>query len=155
MVMSMALTLSPLDEACFSIPDRSRHLLGDAGGHACRGVRLLAAVDAGWHPDQFGEPGAEGDPRRRFAQHVRTARLWLPDELPWWLRSPKHRPLYEWIRALYRDDARLPFMWVAEWVEPGGDPRVAERAAIVRLLAEGAALLNFEACTRGPQLPLL
>ena len=99
--------------------------------------------------------GQTRDPRRRFAQHLRTARLWLPDELPWWVRSPKHRPLYEWIRALYRDDARLPFMWVAEWVEPGGDPRVAERAAIVRLLAEGAALLNFEACTRGPQLPLL
>ena len=93
--------------------------------------------------------------RRRFMQHVQTARLWLPDETPWWVRSPKHRPLYAWIRALYRDGGRLPFMWVAERVDAGSDPLVAERATILRLLAEGARLLNVEAHARGPQLPLL
>jgi hypothetical protein len=99
--------------------------------------------------------GQTRDPRRRFAQHVRTARLSLPDEVPWWMRSPKHRPLYEWIRALYRDDSRLPFMCVAEWVAPAANALVAERAAIMRLLAHGEALLNVEARQPGAQMPLL
>jgi hypothetical protein len=99
--------------------------------------------------------GQTRDPRRRFAQHVRTARLSLPDATPWWVRAPEQRPLYEWIRALHRDEGRLPFMWVAEWIDPGANARVAERAAIMRLLAEGAALLNFEARSCGAQLPLL
>ena len=99
--------------------------------------------------------GQTRDPARRFAQHVRTARLWLPDETPWWVRSPKHRHLYEWIRALYREEGRLPFMWVAEWLGPRADPLVAERAAIMRLLARGEALLNVEARQLGAQLLLL
>ena len=99
--------------------------------------------------------GQTRDVRRRFLQHVQTARLWLPDDVPWWVRSPKHRPLYSWIRALYRDDGRLPFMWVVEWVGAGSDPLVAERSAIVRLLAQGEQLLNVEARLTGPQLPLL
>ena len=97
--------------------------------------------------------GQTRDPHARFAQHVRAARLWLPDQLPWWVRSPKHRPLYAWIRELHRDGGRLPFMWVEQWVVPDADPLTAERAAIMRWLARGAALLNVEA--RGPQLPLL
>jgi len=99
--------------------------------------------------------GQTQDPRRRFVQHVRTARLSVPDLTPWWVRSPKHRPLYEWIRALYRDEGRLPFMWVTEWIVASADARAAERAAIMRLLAEGATLLNVEARCCGPQLPLL
>lgn len=99
--------------------------------------------------------GQTRDVRRRFMQHVHTARLWLPDDVPWWVRSPKHRPLYEWIRALYRDGGRLPVMWVTEWVCAGSDPLVAERAAIFRLLARGERLLNAEARALGPQLPLL
>ncbi len=99
--------------------------------------------------------GQTRDPRRRFAQHLHTARLWLPGSTPWWVRSPKYRPLYDWIRALYRDGGRLPFMWVAEWVEPRIDPLAAERAAIMRLLAQGAELLNVEARLLGAQLPLL
>ena len=99
--------------------------------------------------------GQTRDPQRRFAQHVRTARLWLPDEIPWWVRSPRYRPLYEWIRALHRDEGRLPFMWVTEWLDPGADALVAERAAIMRLLAAGAVLLNAEASSGGAQLPLL
>lgn len=98
--------------------------------------------------------GQTCDLRRRFLQHVQTARLWLPDEIPWWVRSPKHRPLYAWIRALYREGGRLPFMWVTEWVAPGSDPLVAERAAILSLLAQGARLLNVEA-RASPQIPLL
>jgi hypothetical protein len=99
--------------------------------------------------------GQTRDPHARFAQHVQMARLWLPDEVPWWVRSPKHRPLYAWIRELHRDGGRLPFMWVEEWVEPDADPLVAERAAIMRWLARGAALLNAEALKLGAQLPLL
>ena len=99
--------------------------------------------------------GQTRDPYARFAQHVRTARLSLPDEMPWWVRSPKHRPLYLWIRELHRDGGRLPFMRVEEWVDPGADPLVAERAAIMRWLAQGAALLNVEAAQLGEQLPLL
>jgi hypothetical protein len=63
--------------------------------------------------------------------------------------------LYEWIRALHRDEGRLPFMWVAEWLVLSADARVAERAAIMRLLAQGASLLNVEARQLGAQLPLL
>ena len=99
--------------------------------------------------------GQTRDPYTRFAQHVRTARLSLPDTVPWWVRSPKHRPLYMWIRELHRDGGRLPFMCVEEWVDSGADPRVAERAAIMRWLARGAALLNVEAVQMGGQLALL
>jgi hypothetical protein len=99
--------------------------------------------------------GQTRDPRRRFAQHVRAAGLWLPDDAPWWVPSPKHRALYTWIRALHEDGGRLPFMWVTEWVEPGIAPRAAERAAIMRLLAQGAELLNVESRLLGAQLPLL
>jgi hypothetical protein len=126
--------------------------------------------------------GQTRDPYARFAQHVRTARLSLPDtegmdargramqgaiadegmdargramqgaiaETLWWVRSPKHRPLYLWIRELHRDGGRLPFMCVEEWVDSGAD-----RAAIMRWLAQGAALLNVEAAQLGEQLPLL
>ncbi len=113
--------------------------------------------------------GQTRDPRRRFVQHVHTARLWLPDdaaqcrepssgviaETPWWVPSPKHRPLYTWIRALHRDGGRLPFMWIEEWAEPGTNRLAAERAAIMRLLTLGADLLNAEAGLLGAQLSLL
>jgi hypothetical protein len=93
-------------------------------------------------------------PRRRFAQHLAAARLWLPDEIPWWISSPRLRPLYEWIRELHRDDFRLPVMVVAEWVERSSDARSAERALIERCLRRGSALLNVEAERAGPQIPL-
>jgi hypothetical protein len=98
--------------------------------------------------------GQTRDPHARFAQHVRTARLWLPDSPPWWVRSAKHRPLYAWIRELHSDGGRLPFMWVEEWVALEADPLVAERAAIMRWVARGAALLNAEARALGAQRPL-
>jgi hypothetical protein len=126
----------------------------DAGGGAAGATAIYTLAD----PRDVRRARYVGQtrvPRRRFAQHLRTARLDWPDELPWWERSPRYRPLYEWIRALYRDEGRLPFMRVAEWLEPGADPRVAERAAIMRLLAEGAPLLNVEARWAAAQLPLL
>ncbi|HUQ53038.1 MAG TPA: GIY-YIG nuclease family protein [Gammaproteobacteria bacterium] len=129
------------------------HVHDDLGA-AAGGTALYTLAD----PRDLRAPRYVGQtraPRRRFAQHVRTARLWLRDETPWWVRSPKYRPLYEWIRALHRDEGRLPFMWVVDWLEPTADARMAERAAIMRLLAQGAALLNVEARLLGGQLPLL
>jgi hypothetical protein len=129
------------------------HVHGDSDGPA-GGTAVYTLAD----PRDVRCPryvGQTRNPRARFAQHLQKARLWLPDEVPWWVRSPKHRPLYVWIRALNRDGGRLPFMWVEDWVEPGADALVAERAAIVRWLARGAALLNVEALTQGAQLPLL
>jgi len=113
--------------------------------------------------------GQTCDPLARYAQHVRMARLALLQgavadagmdapgtaETPWWIRSERQRPLYAWIQELNRDGGRLPFMWVEEWLEPGVDALVAERAAIMRWLAQGAALLNVEARQLGAQLPLL
>ena len=133
-----------------------------AGANSPRsfGPALAAAARLHVHDAAKPAPGATAiytlaDPRRRFVQHVQTARLSAPDLTPWWVRSPKHRPLYEWIRALYRDEGRLPFLWVTEWIDAGADARVAERAAIMQLLAAGAALLNVEARSCGAQLPLL
>jgi hypothetical protein len=94
-------------------------------------------------------------PRRRFVQHLGAARLWMPDEIPWWIASPQLRPLYTWIRELHRDDFRLPVMVVTAWVERASDVRSAERVLIERCLRQGAALLNVEAERAGPQIPLL
>jgi hypothetical protein len=94
-------------------------------------------------------------PRRRFTQHLATARLWMPDEIPWWIATPRLRPLYGWIRALHRDDYRFPVMVIADWVAKPSDARSAERALIERCLRDGAVLLNIEADRAGPQIPLL
>jgi len=82
-------------------------------------------------------------PRRRLLQHLRTARLWLPDERPWWVRSPRLRPLYSWIRGIYHDGGRLPVMVVSQWVEPAR-ARAAEHALIEECLQRQLPLLNFE-----------
>lgn len=37
---------------------------------------------------------------------TKGARLWLP--AAWWIKGPKARPLYEWIRATYNQSSRLP-----------------------------------------------
>jgi hypothetical protein len=99
--------------------------------------------------------GQTRSPRRRFVQLLASARRWMPDEIPWWIVSPRLRPLYDWIRALHRDDYRLPVMVIAEWVTRASDALSAERALIERCLREGAALLNVEAERTGPQIPLL
>jgi hypothetical protein len=97
--------------------------------------------------------GQTQSPRRRLLQHIRTARLWLPDERPWWVRSPRLRPLYEWIRTLYQDGERLPVMIVSAWVTPSA-ARLSERAHICACLALEQPLLNFEGELRRRQ-PLL
>jgi hypothetical protein len=96
--------------------------------------------------------GQTAAPRRRLLQHLSTARLWLPDETPWWIATPQLRPLYAWIRALYSAEGRLPVMVVRTWVAPR-DARAAERAQIEAYLARHSELFNCEAQLR-PQLPL-
>jgi hypothetical protein len=99
--------------------------------------------------------GRTTSPRRRLLQHFNTARLWMPDEVPWWVSSPRLRPLYGWIRELYRDEQRLPVMLVVEWIEDTSIAGTVERALIERCLAERLPLLNWESGAGGPQLRLL
>lgn len=99
--------------------------------------------------------GQTSNPRRRFLQHLQTARLWIPEQTPWWVKSPELRPLYEWIRLLYRDVGRLPTMIVETWVVTTLDARRAERARICTALVQQVPVLNVEARLAGPQLLLL
>jgi hypothetical protein len=99
--------------------------------------------------------GQTAAPRRRFLQHLRTARLWLPDELPWWVLQPKLRPLYEWIRALHRDGERLPTMVIHSWVATQQAARLAERTWIHESLAKQLPLLNVEREILGRQMALI
>jgi hypothetical protein len=130
----------------------AEHLFDDSGA-AAGGVAIYSLSD----PRKVREilyVGQTSAPRRRFLQHLNTARLWLPDQLPWWIRSPKLRPLYGWIRQLYRDDGRLPVMVVRDWVERAA-ARHAERARICECLEWQAPLLNFEAELLQRQLLLI
>jgi hypothetical protein len=88
--------------------------------------------------------GQTSAPRRRFLQHLNHAKLWLPDELPWWIKQPKLRPLYTWVRELYRDECRLPVMVVTTWTTSVAEARVTERARILEFLARRRPLLNVE-----------
>ncbi len=94
-------------------------------------------------------------PRRRYLQHVRAASLWIPDELPWWIGEERYRPLYEWIRALFREERRLPVMIVSEWHASPIDATLAERALIQRSLQRRMPLLNIESAAPDPQIRLL
>jgi hypothetical protein len=85
--------------------------------------------------------GQTAYPRRRLMQHVRTARLSLPDATPWWVKTPQLRPLYGWIRELYRDEGRLPVMLVHAWVQPE-HAHSAERERIGAALEQQLPLLN-------------
>ena len=99
--------------------------------------------------------GQTSSPARRFLQHLKTARLWLPDDVPWWVQSPKLRPLYNWIRELYADEYRLPVMVVSAWADSVREARVIERALIVECLRECRRLLNVEVEILGRQIPLV
>lgn len=99
--------------------------------------------------------GQTASPTRRFWQHINTARLWQPDEVPWWFKSPALRPLYEWIRELHKDDYRLPLMTVAAWVPTLADARASERANIYDLLRANRSLFNVECSRLGRAVPLL
>jgi hypothetical protein len=85
--------------------------------------------------------------RRRFLQHLNHAQIWLPDELPWWIKQPKLRPLYNWIRQLYSDECRLPVMVIVAWAATPGEARAAERARIAECLTNRLPLLNVESET--------
>jgi hypothetical protein len=88
--------------------------------------------------------GQTSAPRRRFLQHLNHAQLWLSDELPWWVKQPTLRPLYTWIRGLYRDERRLPVMVVTAWATSVAEARVTERARIFEYLGHQRPLLNVE-----------
>lgn len=94
-------------------------------------------------------------PRRRLLQHLNTARLWIPDERPWWVRQPKLRPLYDWIRELYAEERRLPTMVVHDWTCSTQAARLAERTRIFSALANHLPLLNVEREILGTQMPLI
>jgi hypothetical protein len=129
----------------------STHLLDDSGmpaqGAAIytlsdpRDVRLVRYV------------GQTRSPQQRFRQHINTARLWMPDELPWWVAAPRMRPLSHWIRELYRDECRLPLMRVIAWTE-ANRALLEERHHISECLLQQLPLLNREAeiFRRQPQL---
>lgn len=87
--------------------------------------------------------GQTTDPRRRYLQHVNHAKLWLLDETAWWVKSPSLRPLYDWIRELYRDERRLPFMMVMGWTDKY-DALREERRHIHACLGAQLPLLNRE-----------
>jgi hypothetical protein len=93
-------------------------------------------------------------PRRRLLQHLSAARLWLPDERPWWFDSPELRPLYDWIRELHRDQYRLPAMLISSWAGNAMAARRAERELILKYLSENHDLLNVERELLGRQMLL-
>jgi hypothetical protein len=94
-------------------------------------------------------------PRSRFLQHVNATRLWLPEVLPWWIKSPQLRPLYSWMRALYFAEQRLPVMLITAWAASVKEARCAERDRIIKCLTQGHDLCNVEKATLGPRLLLL
>jgi hypothetical protein len=147
--------------ACLAKPDLTRlvrrqlgSLICDDSGAAAEGTALYWLADPR-DLQTIRYVGQTKSPRRRYLQHMSTARLWLPDERPWWIASPKLRPLYEWIRELHREDLRLPAMIVSAWVPTTEQARIAERTRILECLEQHLPLLNFERETLGRQIPLL
>ncbi len=98
--------------------------------------------------------GQSAAPRRRLGQHLSAARLWLPEGTPWWVKSQRLRPLYEWMRELFADEGRLPVMEVRAWV-PASQARGAERLHIYECLQQQLPLLNFESELLRRQLLLI
>jgi hypothetical protein len=128
-------------------------LLLDESGAAPGGAAIYCLCDPrdARTPRYIGQSSA---PRRRLLQHIGAARLWLPHETPWWIKSPKLRPLYGWMRALFLDGERLPVMLIRTWV-PTQQARLAERAHIYECLRCQQPLLNFESELLQRQLLLL
>jgi hypothetical protein len=86
---------------------------------------------------------------------VNTARLWLTGDVPWWVKCPKLRPLYSWIRELYADERRLPVMVITAWAESISQARILERAQIVDCLQNRLDILNVEHEILGRQRQLV
>ena len=126
----------------------------DESGAATDGLAIYTLSD----PRDIGDVryvGQTRSPQRRFLQHLRHAQLWVPDELPWWVKQPKLRPLYTWIRELYREEYRLPVMVVTAWAASVAEARAIERARIFEYLTLRRALLNVETEILRGQIPLL
>lgn len=94
--------------------------------------------------------GQTRNPQSRLTQHLNAARLWLPDERPWWIPQQQLRPLYTWIRELHGDGGRLPVMFVVGWTT-AQLARRDERRFVREFVAAGLPLLNHEAAGRGVQ----
>ncbi len=152
MLTSSEPTAAAAEQAGAVRPDRAqltRYLRAHLPGHLCdvsgavpEGIAVYSLCD----PRELAVPryvGQTRHPRRRLQRHVAAARLWLPDERPWWVRSPKLRPLYEWLRELFGDEGRLPVMVVHSWVAVTA-ARAAERAQICVCLERQLPLLNYE-----------
>ena len=123
---------------------RLRQHLYDESGTNSEGIAIYSLAD----PREVRASryvGQTAHPRCRLMQHVRTARLVLPDETPWWVRKPQLRPLYSWIRELYAEHGRLPVMLVHAWVQPE-DAHLAERERICAALEQRLPLLNVAIC---------
>jgi hypothetical protein len=124
------------------VRSRVDNLLVDDSGIQPTEVAIYTLSD----PRDIRQPryvGQTTDPRRRYLQHVNQAKLWLPDETAWWIKSPKLRPLYEWLRELYRDERRLPAMMVVGWTDKY-DALREERRHIHACLSAQLPLLNRE-----------
>jgi hypothetical protein len=128
--------------------------LYDGSGCEPRGTAIYSLADPRDIRD-IRYVGQSSAPKRRFLQHLNTARLWMPDETPWWVKAPKMRPLSAWIRDLYNDGYRLPVMVIGAWVETTSEARVAERARIYECLERRLRLLNVETEILGRQMPLV
>jgi hypothetical protein len=131
----------------------SAHVLDETAAPPA-GTAIYALSD----PREVAAPRYVGQtraPRRRFLQHVSVARLWLPDERPWWIAQERLRPLYEWIRGLYADERRLPIMIVKAWHDRPEDATVGERELIQRYLRQQLPLLNVACAAAEPQIRLL
>lgn len=149
-------TQRPLEKRLLGryIQQRLPDLLLDESGSAPGGVALYTLSD----PRDLRDVRYVGQtraPQRRLLQHIALARLWLPDEVPWWFGKPKLRPLYEWIRELHRDGYRLPVMLVTAWTDTVAAARLAERELILDHLNRQQALLNVEQEILDRQMPLL
>ena len=97
--------------------------------------------------------GQTASPRRRFSQHLNAARLWLPDDVPWWIKQPELKSLYQWIRELYQDGQRLPVMVVTSWVL-ASEALAHERDLIFEHLHRSSPLFNRE-CESANRQPYL
>lgn len=90
--------------------------------------------------------GQTSGPRRRYCQHLGAAKLWLPDEVPWWIKRTEMRSLYQWIRNLYREERRLPVMVVTAWAN-ATEALAKEREFICEHLQRQSPLFNRESET--------
>jgi hypothetical protein len=141
-------------ELGFYVRRHVRANLYDESGMHVSGIALYGLSDPR-HIRDIRYVGQTRAPANRFLQHVNAARLWLPDDLPWWIKAPRLRPLYSWIRQLYSQDRRLPVMLISTWLPTAKEARLAERAQIVECLKDGRELYNVEIEWLGRQLPLI